>query len=236
MNELPIVRIHIVQAIEASGSPVPLAWLMERLASPSVALRVGAVHTLERVAHDAPDAHWPVMEFLCDFLHERATWQGAEAPPALETHAELQAVLDVLGRRARRHEFGKEVRLDLNRLDLRGANLVGAHLERSALNGTHLDGAALGACHLEYATCQQACFDGAWMTGASLLGANLRQASLRGARVARTIFNGATLEDAALAGVDLREARGLTPAQLARARTDAHTRLPETFDTEPGAR
>ncbi|OPZ88053.1 MAG: Secreted effector protein pipB2 [bacterium ADurb.Bin429] len=201
-----------------------------------MALRIGAVHTLERVAHDSPDAHWPVMEFFCDFLHERATWEDPAAPPALEAHAELQAVLDVLGRRARMHEFGKDLRLDLNRLDLRGANLVGAHLERCALNGAHLEGAALGACHLEYAACQQACFDGAWMTRASLLGTNLRQASLRGTRVARTIFNGANLEDAELTGVDLREARGLTAAQLARARTDARTQMPEIFDTEPGAR
>ena len=236
MSELPFVRIHIVQAIEASGSPVPLAWLMERLKSPSVALRVSAVHTLERVAHDSPEAHWPIMEFFCDLLHERGTWEDADTPPALETHAELQAVLDVLGRRMRAYEFGKELRLDLNRLDLRGANLVGAHLERSALNGAHLEGAALNSCHLEYATCQQARFDGAWMARASLLGTNLQQASFVGARVARAIFNGADLAEANLEGVDLREARGLTPAQVARARTDARTLMPETFETPTGAK
>jgi hypothetical protein len=239
MNQPPFMGTQVMQAMEAAGSPVSLTWLAERLASDNAALRIGAVHTLERVARDAAEVHWPIMEFFCDFLQEHAAWRGQEMPPAIEANVTLQAMLDVLGRRTRAHEYGKELRLNLTSLDLRGANLVGAHLERCVLTGTHLERAALGACHLEYALCEKVAFDDVWMARASLLGATLQGASLRGASLGKTIFSGANLQDVRLEGVDLSDTRGLIPAQVARAHADKKTKWPTSFDTEatqPGAR
>jgi hypothetical protein len=232
--DLQFVQKKIMVAIQAAGNPVSLTWLVERLESDNAALRIGAVHTLERIARDTAESHWPIMEFFCDLLHERIPWQEASRPAPLADAPELHAVLAVLGRRARMHEYGKELRLNLTDLDLRGANLVGAHLERCLLNGSHLDGAMLGACHLEYSMCDGVVFNDAWIGRASLLGASLRRSSFIGARLVRTIFSGAALQDARFDGVDLREARGLTRPQMALAITDRKTLWPTYFETEAG--
>lgn len=230
----PIMQKHIMIAIEAAGNPISLAWLIERLESDNVALRIGAIHTLERVARESPEAHWPIMEFLCDYLQTHGSWDGRETAPFAIGRLERQAILSALGRRTRAHEYGKEARLNLVGLDLRGVNLIGAHLERCYLNGTHLDGAALGACHLEYASCEGVVFDDAWMPGASLLGTALRGASFTGARLARAVFTGADLQKAQLDGVDLRQVRGLTRLQVARAISDKKTQWPLYLATEAG--
>lgn len=232
--DLQFVQKKVMVAIQAAGNPVSFTWLVERLESDNAALRLGAIHTLERIARDTAEAHWPIMEFFCDYLHERIPWRDSEQPPALADAPELQATLEVLGRRARMHEYGKELRLNLTDLDLRGANLVGAHLERARLNGSHLEHAMIGACHLEYAVCDGAVFDDAWMNRVSLLGASLRQASFLGARLVRAIFSGANLQEARFDGVDLREARGLARPQMALAITDRATQWPTYFETAAG--
>jgi uncharacterized protein YjbI with pentapeptide repeats len=67
---------------------------------------------------------------------------------------------------------------------------------------------------------------------ASLLGADLRGAHLRGAAFPGAVLQGARFGGAALFGCDLRGAnlrgaRELTPNQLAQARTDHSTILPD---------
>jgi hypothetical protein len=78
------------------------------------------------------------MEVLTAYVRQHAAWkkepqeekqEGQFKPPA----PDIQAILTVLGRRARTFERGEDQRLDLRATDLRGANLAGAHLEGAFL-------------------------------------------------------------------------------------------------------
>ena len=86
----------------------------------------------------------------------------------------------------------------------------------------HVKGANLLEGNLRYANAARAFLARADLRRADLSGADLRQADLRGAR-----FDGAELFGSNLQGADLSFATGLTREQLASARLDTTTRLPE---------
>jgi uncharacterized protein YjbI with pentapeptide repeats len=86
----------------------------------------------------------------------------------------------------------------------------------------HVKGANLLERNLRYANAARAFLARADLRRADLSGADLRQADLRGAR-----FDGAELFGTNLQGADLSFATGLTREQLASARLDTSTRLPE---------
>jgi hypothetical protein len=110
------------------------------------------------------------------------------------------------------------------------ANLVGVEvstlLAAAPASGRkeleHVKGANLMERNLQYARAAGAFLARADLRRADLSGADLRQADLRGAR-----FDGAELFGANLQGADLSFATGLTREQLASARWDTTTRLPE---------
>ena len=60
-----------------------------------------------------------------------------------------------------------------------------------------------------------------------LAGANLTEAYLKGANLTGAYLTGANLAGADLSRADLRNALGLTAAQIKLANTDAGTRMPE---------
>jgi hypothetical protein len=133
---------------------------------------------------------------------------------------------------------GRDLRdADLHQANLKGADLSGAHLEgahflAAHLEGTilceaHLEGTVLYDAHLEGATLNDAHLKGARLSGAHLEGAHLEWADLERAGLHRAHLNGATLTDAHLKGVDLRDAIGVTQAQIDLAYGDAYTLLPE---------
>jgi hypothetical protein len=72
--------------------------------------------------------------------------QSAPPEPARPT-ADIQAILDVLGRAQTRVPEEYRTRLDLHEVNLQGANLQDAYLE-----GAHLDGAILTGANLRGAT------------------------------------------------------------------------------------
>ena len=86
----------------------------------------------------------------------------------------------------------------------------------------HVKGANLLERNLRYANAARAFLARADLRRADLSGADLRQADLRGARL-----DGAELFGTNLQGADLSFATGLTREQLANARLDTTTRLPE---------
>jgi uncharacterized protein YjbI with pentapeptide repeats len=100
--------------------------------------------------------------------------------------------------------YAQMLRTDLSRTDLRDTKL-----EQSVLSF-----ADLGQADLSSAKLMQANMTGAQMKGTILLDADLRNADLRGALLSGAVLRGADLTGANLAGADLREAAGLTPAQL----------------------
>ena len=78
----------------------------------SLEVRLGAIYALERIARDSERDHWPIMEVLTAYVRQHAAWkkdplaekqEGQFKPPA----PDIQAILTVLGRRARTFKRGK---------------------------------------------------------------------------------------------------------------------------------
>ena len=201
---------------------------IEQLASPSPAITLGGIYTLERIARSSPNEdHWQVMEVLTAYVRENAPWSASDhrngaatangTSPVHGIPANVQAALAVLGRRDRSHET-LEQRLDLAYTDLRGADLEKAQLQRADLTGANLQGARLGSARLDGATLEGAILADARLVGthlgeARLRGANLAGAKLWDAQLAEADLQAANLEGALLGGADLRRAR-LWDAQL----------------------
>ncbi len=150
-------------------------------------------------------------------------WYLADAlarPAAAPLHAELAAARDRA--RALREAGARELAaLDTGALRRDAGALLSEVSDRvrRGLPGPRTDrsGADLVGAALRGADLRAGCLRGAY-----LIGADLRRADLRGADLL-----GADLRAADLRGADLRDALFLTLPQVAAARTDGATRLPE---------
>jgi uncharacterized protein YjbI with pentapeptide repeats len=108
---------------------------------------------------------------------------------------------------------------DWQPVDLGGADLGEAHLEKVDLSGTRLDGAFLFRAHLKEANLAETRLGEAFLfqvhlEGANLAGAHLAEADLRDAHLEKADLYRANLERASLLGAHLEE------ASLRRARLD----------------
>jgi hypothetical protein len=137
---------------------------VEQLGSAKLEVRLGAIYALERIARDSERDHWPIMEILTAYVQRRVSI-GVKPPPQEKTQphktppttrrsppkpaADIQAVLTVIGRRARTYDKGEDQRLDLSDTNLRWARLADAHLEGAYLVGAHLEETELWGAHLE---------------------------------------------------------------------------------------
>lgn len=160
---------------------------IDQLGSDKLEIRLGGIYVLERIARDSAKDHWPIMEVLTAYVREKAQQReepAAEVPTTLndmierdqqdreiggqenKPSADIQAILTVLGRRMRAYEMREDQRLDLRGVDIRGANLIEAHLERALFVRAHLEKADLINAHL---------------AGANLRGAHLQDTRLQGA-------------------------------------------------------
>lgn len=108
-----------------------------------------------------------------------------------------------------------------NRSDFSHAVLTRADASGSRFEGANFTEADLGSAKLVDAHCAHAQFTRASLIRVDARGADFTRADFDHADVSRMNF-----EDAVLSGADLRDARGLTQAQLHGACGDRHTRLP----------
>jgi hypothetical protein len=144
-----------------------------QLGSDKLEVRLGGIYALERIARESEKDHGPIMEVLTAYVRENAPWPpeplaearkkrpwakpkepGPSPPGKMKTEVagnnpikpdpDIQAVLTVIGRRARTYLKGEKQVLDLREADLRGADLWEAHLEKAYLMEAHLEGAYLG--------------------------------------------------------------------------------------------
>lgn len=186
----------------------------------NLAKRLGGIYALERIARDSPRDYWTIMEVLTAYVRENAPrkeGQGQLQPahPAADIHA----ILTVLGRRALRYGEGEENRLDLQKTDLRGANLVGAQLEGVIFKDAQLQEANFRRAQLQRAILSDAQLQGAIFKGAELQGANFVGAQLQGAYLWEIDLSGVDLRGAELEGACV------SKAQLQRAVIDTKTQL-----------
>jgi hypothetical protein len=132
---------------------------IEQLGSEKITIRLGGIYALERIARDSKDDHRQVMEVLTAFVRENRPVGDQEEvdldnlPPL---PLDIQAILDVIGRRKIEHEEGTDDRLDLRRTDLQGAFLIEADLKGGGLANADLQGANLNAADLQGADLEHA--------------------------------------------------------------------------------
>jgi uncharacterized protein YjbI with pentapeptide repeats len=201
----------------------------------NLAVRLGGIYALERIAKDSAKDHEQIIEVLTAFVREQTHVQKTipdQLPPAAgespeqgreKVSADVQAILTVLGRRTRTIGDGESQRLDLSKAQLQGANLQGAKFQGADLQGANLRGADLEGAKLQRADLQGANLRGANLEGANLLEANLRGADFREAylwrkaNLSKASLHNANLEGANLEGANL-EGANLWGAKLQRAK------------------
>jgi hypothetical protein len=157
---------------------------VEQLADDRVALRLGGIYSLDRVADDDPSEQSRIAEILATFVRGNLLVEG-------EIPRDAMAALSVLTRR----EWPDGI--DLVQLSLSGVRLPGAVLISANLAGIDLSESVLR---------------GAKMCGADLNGADLRKADLSGCDLRDTNLSNVRLS-AALADSTTRWPIGFTPAE-----------------------
>jgi uncharacterized protein YjbI with pentapeptide repeats len=208
----------------------------------ALAVRLGGLYALERIARDSPADRATIAEVLSTYARTAPrdpptptsltsqrlrrpggvrippSWEhlGAEAEPIPASQAvplEVRAP-DV---QAAVTILGRwQVRLRESPsapVDLHGADLEGVNLLGARLQGAFLVGAQLQGALLAYAQLQGASLSDAELQEAILVGAQLQEAYLADAELQGAFLVGAQLQEANLAGARLRKVR-LTGAQL----------------------
>ena len=198
------------------------------LGADNMAIRLGGIYALERIAKDSEKDHGPIMEVLTAFVREHAPAQKEQNTPATSTPPpDIEAILTVLGRRETTGQHRGADRLDLFRTQLAwmilpGANLRGATLCAATLWRTDLREADLRGADLCGADLWRADLSEADLCGANLSVANLNIADLRGADLCGANLSGALLRNAILS-----EAVNLTAGQVQSGTDWRHAHLPE---------
>ncbi len=219
-------------------------------------IRLGGIYALERIAWDSlatensPGRDYAtIMEVLTAYVRENAPRPGAVSPsegsggrggaegkggtdgsatPARSgpPPADIQAILDILGRReGDRVPEVYRVPLDLHGTALYEANLRGADLRGADLRGADLRGADLEGANLNHANLREAHLEEAllsfskpkdrlvvqkgrptYLEGVDLTAARLDKADLCDARLTGATLRTAHLEEADLSGAHLEEA------------------------------
>ena len=127
-----------------------------------MAIRLGGIYALERIAKDSEKDHGPIMEVLTAYVREKAPRQQEYTPRTDERPpADIQAILTVIGRR---ETTGKGRRND--RLNLSKTHLVGADLSEAYLSWAYLSWADLRLATLTGAKLNKADFFGTELMGA----------------------------------------------------------------------
>lgn len=197
----------------------------------NLAIRLGGIYALERIARDHQPDHPAVMEVLTAFVRQHSAWverQGEEKLAQPDIRPDIQAIMTVIGRRGLTYNKGESQRLDLSGTDLRWAVLNKAKFDGIDFTSTHFDNTQLKDAELKEAVLTNADFTDAIMDGAQLQGADLRGAVFRNTKVA-----GVNFKDAKLYGADLTGAVGLTQEQLNSAQTDGQTKTTLSLHKKP---
>jgi flagellar basal body-associated protein FliL len=199
--------------------------------NPAIEIRLGGIYALERIANESEKDYWPILEILTAYVRKNSSIKSKHPN---ELPFDIQAVLNVIGKRKYSFGSGEPNRLDLQRTYLRAAYLKGAHLEgawldeaylvRAILNGAFLKDAYLENAKLILAYLEGAHFERAFLIGtefmsAQLQGAHFEEAYIEGAFFGEANLEGANFEKAKLIDVHLERAKNLTIDQLSKVKT-----------------
>lgn len=185
----------------------------------SLAIRLGGIYALERIALDSDRDRTTILEVLAAFLRV----QGPPPPDSDLDEGLFQPVVADVAAAARvlaRITQLSSIRFPVNLAGayLVGAKLMGARLSAADLSGANLTGADLSFANLTGARMVRTNFaeasmlrvdmTGAFLPAANFAGAQLKQSNLMGAELNGVVLRGARCEDvnfshAYLIGADL---------------------------------
>lgn len=200
---------------------------IEQLGDDKIEVRLGGIYALERIARDSPKDHWTIMEVLTSFVQEKSLRENINNLVEEPIPRDVQAALTVIGRRDSSKDPGDK-RLDLRKVNIRGADLSGANFSGADLWVVNLSEANLSEANLRGAD-----FSDADLKGADFSDADLSEANLGGASLSYTDLRGADFSEANLRGADLEEA-GLTSKQVRSAKNWKQARYSSNFRKELG--
>jgi hypothetical protein len=219
---------RFTRAIDQLGRSDPPGESGAEIRRPNLAIRLGGIYALERIAQDSKQDYAVVMEILAAFVRENARWSPDQENPkstAQGISPDVQAALTVIGRRTVAYQTEQDQRIDLSGTDLRGAQLSRGNFNGLDLRATHLEEAILNDTQFEGATLIDARFARAVLKTSNMRKADLRGSDFRNATIGQVDFTDADLSAADFSGVDLRNAIGLTPQQLSTSKKDSKTQL-----------
>lgn len=212
---------RFTKAIEQLGSTAPDGKTQK------LAVRVGGIYGLERIANESAKDRGRIIEVLITYIRERTprtkTKCNELTPRELAMNhfpEDIQAALNVIESEAENKFTDNEI-ASISQADLSGG---------AQLKNVHFAGAYLSLTDLSGADLRNADLHGAFFTYACLAGADLRGADLTGAH-----FEGATLHEARL-GWDRnnkKSTRLVDPKDLNQAQLD-DTNGDHTMVTPPG--
>ena len=204
----------------------------EMLGSEVLAVRLGGIYALQRLAAEHPEQyHVQIMQLFCAYVRN-PTGQASihilrydNGKPVYGPREDVQAVMYAIGSRndadIALERAAENFQLDLHNvtlqhsqlsnLNLSYAHLEGANLSGARLNGANLRGAGLYRTRLPNASLDDADFSYAFLSNAdfsnaSLADAEFFNASLSGANLSNAMLNGANFFFASLDGANLSDA------------------------------
>ena len=186
-----------VKVAQESQITERFASAIEQLGSDKMAIRLGGIYALERIANDSAKDHWQIVQVLTAYVRDKPLWENGSAPEASgqTSTTDIQAILTVLGRLNTRYgETGNK--LDLRKADLRGTDLRGINFRGAILMEANLQGVLLNGMNLESADLRYSDFRRTDLTGANLQKAKLTQSDFRGADLTNANCQGANLTGA----------------------------------------
>lgn len=107
---------------------------------PNLPVRLGAIYSLERIAHDSFRDHWPIIETLCAYVR-----QESKAPELPEPRVDVQAAIYAIGKRREdwKRREPQDQALDLRKSSLRGVDMTGLDFDRSLFHEANLSNSQL---------------------------------------------------------------------------------------------
>ncbi|WP_328491354.1 pentapeptide repeat-containing protein [Streptomyces sp. NBC_00414] len=139
---------------------------------------------MEQIADAAPHYRGHVAALLASFVRQRAPWPPTRPPGEVDAERSRYTgglrddVGGAIAALSRRSMILPGDNIELEKVDLRGAELVDRDLSRFCFAGSNLDGANLTGCNLSHTTFADASLKNANLTGATLTDANLTGADL----------------------------------------------------------
>lgn len=157
---------------------------------PLFEVRIGSLHTLERLARTSTDYHAQVMEVLCSYIRMRSPTSFPQLPEYL---ADVQTALNIVGRREK--DLDSQMRLDLSESSFDNLSLSHADFSNAILTNSYFREIDLVNVNFQGAILSNCKFDGAKCLGVRFNNASIDKASFDNAQLMKTDFQECMAED-----------------------------------------